>query len=65
MLFSAAIKYGGKGLMKLFLAPEESKFILKYVDNCLSMFVVFHKRLMTPVDKAWQPVCHIKNTFTD
>ena len=37
MLFSAAIRYGANGFMKLFFAPEESKFKLKYVDNCLGM----------------------------
>jgi len=37
MLFSAAIRYGANGPIKLFFAPEESKFKLKYVDNCLGM----------------------------
>ena len=38
MLFITAIKYVAYGSIKLFLAPEESKFKLKYEDNCLSMY---------------------------
>jgi len=65
MLFSTAIKYGANGLMKRFLAPEESKFKLKYVDNCLSMCSFSQKINDSGGQSLSTNICNIKNAFTD